>query len=113
MARPARRSRWSTARGRGAAVMGSGSTVRVVQVTDTHLGAVAHEPVGGADPDERLAGLVRRVGGLDPPADLVLLTGDCSNDGSTDSYRRLHEALADLGTPIVAVAGNHDDPERL
>lgn len=43
----------------------------------------------------------------------VLVTGDCSSDGSPESYRRLATKFASLGAPIYYLPGNHDDPALL
>lgn len=43
--------------------------------------------------------------------DLVLLTGDVSEDASAASYARVAVRLGTLGAPVLALPGNHDDPE--
>lgn len=43
--------------------------------------------------------------------DLVLLTGDVSEDASASSYARVAVRLGTLGAPVLALPGNHDDPE--
>ena len=42
--------------------------------------------------------------------DLVLLTGDVSEDASPASYARVAVMLGTVGAPILALPGNHDDP---
>ena len=39
----------------------------------------------------------------------MLVTGDCSADGSAESYRRLGAKLARLKAPAYYLPGNHDD----
>src|SRR5579872_3975371 len=46
---------------------------------------------------------------LDRRPAFVLVTGDCSSDGSTDSYERLARKVAELGVPIYYIPGNHDN----
>ena len=43
--------------------------------------------------------------------DLLLATGDLSEDGSRASYLALQRYLKPLGTPVLALPGNHDDPD--
>jgi Icc protein len=43
--------------------------------------------------------------------DLVLLTGDVSEDASPASYARVTARLGTIGAPVLALPGNHDDPE--
>jgi Icc protein len=40
--------------------------------------------------------------------DLVLLTGDVSEDASAASYARVAARLGTLGAPVLALPGNHD-----
>src|SRR5699024_3402180 len=56
-------------------------------------------------------GVLGRVRGLGA-IDAVVHTGDASEDGTVESYRRLHEILdpfaAALDAPLAVVMGNHD-----
>jgi len=45
--------------------------------------------------------------------DLLLLTGDLSEDGSGASYLALRSIFQTLQVPLLALPGNHDDPARL
>ena len=45
--------------------------------------------------------------------DLLLATGDLSEDGSRKSYRLLKQYLNLPDTPVLALPGNHDDAELL
>ncbi len=45
--------------------------------------------------------------------DLVLLTGDVSEDASAASYARVAVRLGTLGAPVLALPGNHDDPQMM
>ena len=40
--------------------------------------------------------------------DLVLATGDLSQDGSSESYRRFHECMEAFSCPVYWLPGNHD-----
>jgi len=90
-------------------------TVTVVQLSDTHLRAEPGPGRHGRDPDLRVAavlsGIRRTLGGGSPQ--LVLLTGDLTDDGSEEACRRLAGLLAGLGAPVVAVPGNHDAGEEV
>jgi len=82
----------------------------VLQLSDTHLTAQLGGPVNGLDPDARLEVVLAAVrrSGLRP--DLVVLTGDNADDASQPACERLRHAVTTLGAPVLAVAGNHDDP---
>jgi predicted MPP superfamily phosphohydrolase len=85
----------------------TGAPLRVVQLSDIHMGVPDM-------PATRVAALVRQVNALHP--DLVALTGDY-HDGKLidrpsgnldDAVRPLRELRSRLGT--FAVRGNHDEP---
>jgi len=65
----------------------------------------------GINPHQNLKILIRKVKALKP--DLLLATGDLSEDGSPISYRALQKMLKPLGIPVLALPGNHDDPDLL
>jgi Icc protein len=82
----------------------------VLQISDTHLSAASHTP-GDMDPDASLRATIDAV--RDVRADLVLLTGDLADDGSLAGLQRLRAVVDELSTPLLAVAGNHDDLDNV
>ncbi|MEE1651645.1 metallophosphoesterase [Brachybacterium sp. J144] len=86
--------------------------MRILHLTDTHLyGDPAARHYERIDTGAALRGLLGRLEGL-ADVDVVVHTGDASEDGTAASYRLLHEILdpfaAGLGAPLVVVMGNHD-----
>lgn len=88
-------------------------TVTVLQLSDVHLTAQPGGPVLGVDPDARLGEVLAAWGDRGEAADLVVLSGDNTDDGAVDAYRRLAEAVSALDAPVLAVPGNHDAPPRV
>ena len=86
-------------------------SIRLVQITDFHISADPGERLRGVDTHATLAAVIGRVRAGAP--DLVIATGDLSQDGTADSYRRVKALLAGLGAPVYCLAGNHDDPAAL
>ena len=82
----------------------------VLQISDTHLRAVPNTPPD-RDPDVALAATIDAVRNVH--ADLVLLTGDLSDDGSVPALQRLRSTVAVLSPAILAIPGNHDDPDNV
>ena len=80
--------------------------VTVLQISDTHFRAEPHTPTH-RDPDAALSATIAAV--RDLGADLVVLTGDLTDDGSLPALERLRDTIGQLSAPILAVAGNHDD----
>ena len=83
----------------------------LLQLTDCHIYADADARFDGVDTRASLAMILAMIA-LRPAADALLLTGDLSMDGSRASYRWLEQALAPIGSPILALTGNHDNPAR-
>jgi Icc protein len=82
--------------------------VTVLQLSDTHL---AHDEPDPGDPTSPDAGVRRTLAALgERRPDLVLLTGDLSNDGTVTACQRLRAMVEHLGAPILATVGNHDLP---
>ena len=87
----------------------TGDTVRVAQLTDCHIFAGAGELLKGMDTrlsfDAVSAAMLARHGDLD----LLLATGDLSQDGSAGSYRFLAKRFNRMKLPVFRLPGNHDD----
>jgi Icc protein len=87
------------------------ASLRIAQITDTHL---------YADPDGRLLGLNTRhclrqvvaLAGRRAPQ-LVVATGDLTHDASSDAYRAVRECFAPLLAPVYCLPGNHDESAAL
>lgn len=78
--------------------------MRIAQVTDPH---VTTDP-DGYDGAGTLARVLADVAALTPAPDLVMLSGDLTEDGTPAQYARARAVLAGFRLPIAAVPGNHD-----
>ena len=84
----------------------------ILQLSDLHL---------FADPAARLKGvqtfdtfrraLTDALAALAP--DIILLTGDLSEDHSAQAYARIRQLLEPLQVPVFCIPGNHDDPQLM
>lgn len=88
-------------------------SLRVVQLTDTHLHRDPTERLLGVATQDTFEACVRLARSRHWPADLVLLSGDLAHDGSDEAYQRLRLGVAELGVPVLALPGNHDRPESV
>lgn len=79
-----------------------------VQISDTHLFCDPNARLWDVAPDAMLDRALEEVETLGKPA-FILVTGDCSGDGSAESYERLAAKMRRLGAPAYYVPGNHDD----
>lgn len=85
----------------------SGS-VLLVQLSDSHLFASAHDRLLGMDTEDSLARVIELVRAEQSGIDLMLATGDLSQDGSLASYQRFRQMTDGLASRSRWFAGNHD-----
>lgn len=82
--------------------------LRLVQITDCHLGEKAGTRLLNVDTDRSLAAVLSLVKKQQPRIDALLLTGDLSDSGSVAAYRRVLAATGGLSEIARWLPGNHD-----
>ncbi|ALM51727.1 metallophosphoesterase [Halomonas huangheensis] len=85
--------------------------MRLIQLSDCHLYADPQARSRCGNPARQLAAVVAAADALRP--DLVLVTGDISQDETQGAYHLAADALARLDCPWYWIPGNHDDPELM
>ncbi|MEE4144042.1 MAG: 3',5'-cyclic-AMP phosphodiesterase [Halieaceae bacterium] len=90
-----------------------GGTVRVVQLTDTHLCKSQGGTLLGMDTDHSLQAVIDLVKSERPAIDLLLGTGDLSDQGSLEAYRRLQQYFTQLTDTHCWLPGNHDNRDNM
>ncbi|MEX6501471.1 3',5'-cyclic-AMP phosphodiesterase [Pseudomonas zhanjiangensis] len=85
------------------------SSVLLVQLSDSHLFADADGKLLGMETQDSLQRVIERVLEEQPQIDLVLASGDLSQDGSAASYVRFRQLTAALPAPARWFPGNHDE----
>jgi Icc protein len=83
--------------------------LRAVQITDCHLGERVGARLLNLDTDSSLAAVLDLVRAQQSHIDVLLATGDISDQGSSAAYRRFLQATRDLGKHTRWLPGNHDD----
>ncbi|MER3472798.1 MAG: hypothetical protein C4335_01930 [Armatimonadota bacterium] len=78
----------------------AGEPFRFLHITDTHIGVTAHH--------QETREYVQTFNTLSPPPAFIVNTGDCTELGSTEEYKRYREIMGDLRVPLINVPGNHD-----
>ena len=81
----------------------------VVQITDSHLFADLEGRLLGMNTQESLQRVAQLVENEQRQPDLLLCTGDISQDGSAESYQRFASMANRFAAPVRWVAGNHDE----
>lgn len=90
--------------------LSSNAALRLVQITDSHLGERPGSRLLNLDTDRSLQAVLSLVREQQPRIDVLLATGDLSDQGSAGAYRRFLAATRDLGAAQRWLPGNHDDP---
>lgn len=85
------------------------SSVLLVQLTDSHLFAEAQGKLLGMTTRESLQRVIELVTAEQPHIDLILATGDLSQDGTLESYQAFSAMTAMFEAPKRWFAGNHDE----
>ncbi len=84
-------------------------SVLLVQLSDSHLFADGAGKLLGVDTQDSLQRVIERVLQEQQQIDLILASGDLSQDGSAESYQRFREMTAVIPAPARWFPGNHDE----
>ncbi len=84
-------------------------SVLLVQLTDSHLFSNSDGKLLGMDTAESLGQVIDLVLAEQPRVDLVLATGDLSQDGSLASYERFLQLSERIEAQARWCPGNHDE----
>jgi Icc protein len=81
----------------------------LVQLSDSHLFAEADGRLLGMNTRQSLEKVIESVLAEQPVVDLILATGDLSQDGSVESYQAFRQLSAQIAAPVRWLPGNHDE----
>ncbi|MAR90253.1 MAG: 3',5'-cyclic-AMP phosphodiesterase [Pseudomonadales bacterium] len=82
--------------------------IRIVQLSDCHLFRTTEGKLLGLNTEHSLSQVMDLIQLEQPDAELVLATGDLSQDGSDESYARFHRWMEAFSCPVYWLPGNHD-----
>lgn len=86
----------------------SGSGIRILQITDTHLFAGKQETLLGVNTWASYDAVLEAIAAEQQHYDLIVATGDLAQDHTTEAYQLFAEGIARLPAPCVWLPGNHD-----
>ena len=86
--------------------------MKLLQFTDIHL-TTPGQTIGGRDPNANFEHALDHAMALHADAEALFITGDLSDWGDLEDYRRLKERIATLPVPVHLLIGNHDDRSNL
>ncbi len=85
----------------------------IIQITDTHIVLPNNKAYGIADTAENLIACINSINSLEPKADVVLVTGDISNNAKYQELAHAKSILDKLNAPYFVIPGNHDNREDM
>jgi 3',5'-cyclic-AMP phosphodiesterase len=85
--------------------------LRMIQISDIHLFADKDTALLGVKTQESFTAVIDLLQSEAGAIDLILLSGDLSQDGSDAAYSRIANLLKTFNVPIYYVPGNHDNTE--
>ncbi len=85
--------------------------IRIVQITDMHLFSNTEDVLLGVNTYQSFQTVLDLLKLDETQPDLILLSGDLSQDHKKGAYEYIVEAIQSLGIPACYVPGNHDDIE--
>jgi len=86
-----------------------GRPAKIIQITDPHIFKQENGCLLGLHTRRSLKAILEDIQQKDIEADLILATGDISQDQSEESYHYFSETMNELQIPICWIPGNHDD----
>jgi len=85
----------------------------IAQISDTHVTYADQGVDSRYETAMHLRRAVKHLVSLPVPPDLVLVTGDCVDEGNPVEYQRFCELLQKLEMPVYVIPGNHDHRDHM
>lgn len=85
----------------------------IAQISDVHIAGPGMKTFGVAPMAENLLRCVEHINQQDPKPDVVLVTGDITNEGLLEETKRAANIFDKLSPPYYVLPGNHDDPSHI
>ncbi|WP_448722810.1 3',5'-cyclic-AMP phosphodiesterase [Pseudomonas farris] len=83
----------------------------LVQLSDSHLFAEADGTLLGMNTRDSLQKVIELVKLQQPQIDLIIASGDLSQDGTLESYQLFRDLTRQIDAPARWIPGNHDEPQ--
>ena len=78
-----------------------------IHLTDLHIGTPDDDHLY-SDTTETLRRILALVATVTPKPEFVVASGDLTNRGHAESFRKLRDIMADIDVPVIYALGNHD-----
>ncbi|MAM87162.1 3',5'-cyclic-AMP phosphodiesterase [Allohahella sp. A8] len=87
--------------------------LRIVQISDPHLCETHEGTLLGLKTHDSLDAVLALVDEEVSKPDLIIATGDITQDRSREAYADFCQQIARFGCPVVWIPGNHDDADMM
>jgi len=87
--------------------------MRLIQISDPHMFADLQAQLLGLNTAKSFEAVLGRIEEDPLPPDIVLLTGDLSQDESPGAYLNIAKACERFSCPVYWLPGNHDIPDLM
>ncbi len=81
----------------------------ILQISDTHLFSRADDKLLGVKTADSFDAVLKAITKQNRDYEAILVTGDLSQDYTSESYRRFADMIIPLQKPVYWLPGNHDD----
>lgn len=85
---------------------------KIIQISDPHIVPKGQLAYGQVDTTPALKSCVETINQILPfvgPVDMAIVTGDLTDFGTAEEYRRFRAIMDPLSIPYRVIPGNHDD----
>ena len=89
--------------------------MKLIHLSDCHIidPAPKNQPAAKPRPHQTLCAIITDICQWHKDADLCVVSGDLTHDGTLAQYRLFGETIAALPMPVHVIPGNHDEREPL
>jgi Icc protein len=87
--------------------------INIIQITDLHLYADRNKTANNINTFESAQLVFEAIDANEVGFDMLILSGDLSDDESDESYENLKYLLRNFKCPIYLMPGNHDSPQKI
>jgi 3',5'-cyclic AMP phosphodiesterase CpdA len=85
----------------------------IAQISDTHVTDIDQGVDCRYETAMHFQGALKHISSLPVTPDVVLITGDCVDEGRVTEYQRFVELLRPLNIPVYVIPGNHDHRDHM
>ena len=93
--------------------MGKKNHTKIIQITDLHLGRDKNKVSFDVNTFNSAKQMLLHIKKYEGDSDLIIISGDISDDGSDASYSNLTELVKPIEIPFYLMPGNHDSVEKI